>query len=278
MPTTKDVAAWRGQKLQGSDGEKLGTIEDVYIDDDTDQAEWLAVKTGLFGGRVSFVPVAEATTRDGGVVVPYDKERVKGAPHAEPDGALSQSEEAALYKHYGLAYSEAGSDSGLPAGGRDRATETTDQTRGVVGNDLSGAETDNAMTRSEEEIRIGTTQRETGRVRLRKYIETEQVSQTVPVRRETATVHREAITDANVGAATSGADLSEEEHEVVLSSEEAVVEKRVVAKERVRMDKTTVTDQVQVDEQVRKEKIDLIDGEGEPAQGRDGVRGTDDGV
>ena len=94
---------------------------------------------------------------------------------------------------------------------------------------------------------------------------TEQVQQTVPVQRERVRVEREPITDANVDAATSGPEISEEEHEVVLREEEPVVEKRVVPKERVRLDKDTVTDQEQVTEQLRKEQIDL--------QGEDGTGG-----
>ncbi len=125
-----------------------------------------------------------------------------------------------------------------------------------VGKDTSGPETDNAMTRSEEELRVGKTQRETGRARLRKYIVTENVQQTVPVQREELRVEREPITDANRDAAMSGGDLTEEEHEVTLHAEEPVVEKRAVPKERVRLDKETVTDERTVDEEVRKERID----------------------
>jgi uncharacterized protein (TIGR02271 family) len=115
------------------------------------------------------------------------------------------------------------------------------------------------MTRSEEELRVGTTQRERGRVRLRKYVTTEHVQQTVPVRREKARLEREPITDANIDAATRGPDISEEEHEVVLREEEPVVEKRVVPRERVRLDKDTVTGEEQVAEQVRKEQIEVHD-------------------
>jgi uncharacterized protein (TIGR02271 family) len=115
------------------------------------------------------------------------------------------------------------------------------------------------MTRSEEELRVGTAQRERGRVRLRKYVTTEQVQQTVPVQREKARVEREPITDANRDAATSGPEISEEEHEVILREEEPVVEKRVVPRERVRLDKDTVTDEERVAEEVRKEQIDVDD-------------------
>jgi uncharacterized protein (TIGR02271 family) len=91
------------------------------------------------------------------------------------------------------------------------------------------------------------------------------VQQTVPVRREKARVEREPITDANVDAATHGPELSEAEHEVVLREEEPVVEKRVVPRERVRLDKDTVTDEERVAEQLRKEQIEV--------QGEDGKLG-----
>ncbi len=113
------------------------------------------------------------------------------------------------------------------------------------------------MTRSEEEVSIGTAQRERGRARLRKYIVTENVTQTVPVTREEVRVEREPITDANVGAATTGGELTEEEHEVVLHEEEVVTEKRVVPKERVRMDKDVQTEQREVSEEVRKEQVEI---------------------
>jgi uncharacterized protein (TIGR02271 family) len=115
------------------------------------------------------------------------------------------------------------------------------------------------MTRSEEELRVGTTQRERGRVRLRKYVTTEHLQQTVPVQREELRVEREPITDADLDAATSGPDISEADHEVVLREEEPVVEKRVVPRERVRLDKETVTDEERVAGEVRKEQIDLDD-------------------
>jgi uncharacterized protein (TIGR02271 family) len=91
---------------------------------------------------------------------------------------------------------------------------------------------------------------------LKKYIVTENVTQTVPVQREEVRIEREPITDANRDAALSGGDITEEEHEVTLHAEEPVVEKRTVPKERVRMDRDTVTDQETVSEEVRKERIE----------------------
>ena len=94
------------------------------------------------------------------------------------------------------------------------------------GRDTSGPTTDDAMTRSEEELTVGKTERESGRVRLKKYVVEDEVTETVPVRREEVRVEREPITDANRGDALDGPDISEEEHEVTLRSEEPVVEKR----------------------------------------------------
>ena len=253
MAQTKEaVASWRGSNAVDNDGDKIGTIEEIYMDAETGKPEWLAVKTGMLGSKVSFIPLAEASESGGEVRVPYDKQQVKDAPNAEADGELSQEEEAALYSHYGLDYSEARSDSGLPGGrgGRRRSD------REPVGRDTSGPTTDDAMTRSEEELRVGKDSRERGRARLRKYVVTEQVEKTVPVQREEVRLEREPITDANVGDATDGPAISEEEHEVTLHEEEVVTEKRAVPKERVRMDKQTVTEDQTVSEQVRKEQIE----------------------
>jgi uncharacterized protein (TIGR02271 family) len=243
------VAEWRGRNAVDNDGDKIGTIDEIYMDAETGRPEWLAVKTGMFGSKVSFVPIAEARDDNGDVRLPYDKEQVKNAPTAEADGELSHEEEAALYSHYELAYPDSGTDSG------------------TVGRDTSGPTTDDAMTRSEEELRVGTTSREAGRARLRKYVVTEQVEKTVPVKREQVTLEREPITDANVGKAKDGPDISEEEHEVTLHEEEVVTEKRAVPKERVRLGKETVTEQQTVSEEVRKEQIDS-EGAADKARGK----------
>src|SRR5215216_5839679 len=245
MPDTDTVRTWEGRTLVDRDGSRVGRIDAIYLDDQTGQPEWALVTTGLFGTKASFVPLAQATPTGDQVRVPYDKQLVKDAPRIHPDGHLSEDEERQLWRHYGLDY--------------DRTTRRHATGRDTVGRDTSGPTTDDAMTRSEEELRVGTAQRERGRVRLRKYVTTEQVQQTLPVRRERARVEREPITDANLDAATSGPEISEAEHEVVLREEEPVVEKRVVPRERMRLDKDTVSDQERVAEEVRKEQIDLQD-------------------
>lgn len=112
--TTGDLAGYRGRDAFDADGNKIGTIDEIYEDTETGKPEWMAVKTGLFGSKVSFVPLADASEGADGIRVPYSKDQVKDAPNADPEGELSQEEEARLYGHYGLAYSERSSDSGLP--------------------------------------------------------------------------------------------------------------------------------------------------------------------
>jgi uncharacterized protein (TIGR02271 family) len=264
MPDIDTIQNWQGRTMVDPAGDKLGTIDAIYLDDDTGQPEWATVTTGLFGTKTTFVPLAQAQATGDSVQVPYDKQWVKDAPNMDADGQLSQDEEAELYRHYGLDYTESRSDSGLPATGHD--IDSRDRHRdglhddvqdSAVGHDTSGPTTDDAVTRSEEELHVGTQVRERGQARLRKYVTTEQQQVTVPVRREEVRVEREPITDANLDAATSGPAISEEEHEVTLHEETPVVQKRVVPRERVRLDTETVTEQRQVGDEVRKEQIEV---------------------
>ena len=255
-----------GGNVLGHDDEKIGKVGQVYLDDQTGQPEWVTAKTGLFGSSESFVPLAHAEARGNDVVVPYDKAKVKDAPRVDTDGSLSQEQEAELYDFYdfyGFTYTENQSDSGLPASGQqhtgtsDRdadSRDTSDHNAGV--HDTSGPTTDDAMTRSEERLEVGTERRESGRARLRKYVVTENVTQTVPVSREEVRVEREPITDANRDQAMGGGEITEEEHEVALHEERPVVAKSTVPVERVRMDTEAVTGEEQVTEEVRKEQID----------------------
>jgi sporulation protein YlmC with PRC-barrel domain len=145
---TQDVLALRGQDLIGRDGEKLGKIEEIYLDTESNQPEWALITTGLFGSKQSFVPISQASRNGDSVTVPFDKATVKDAPSVEPDGHLSDREEQALYRHYGMEY--AGTSTGF--GTRDDGDDVPD----AVGRDVSGPTTDDAMTRSEEELRVGT--------------------------------------------------------------------------------------------------------------------------
>ncbi len=179
MPTIQDVQTWKGLTLHDNDGDKIGEIVDIYLDRQSGEPEWLAVKTGLFGSNLSFVPLREATGSGDGVRVPYEKALVKDAPNVQADGELSPEEERRLDEHYSVSWGEFDYD------------REYEGDREPVGRDTSGPTTDDAMTRSEEELAVGKTSRETGRARLRKYVVTENVTKTVPVSREEVRVERE---------------------------------------------------------------------------------------
>jgi uncharacterized protein (TIGR02271 family) len=251
--STQDVNRIIGTNAVDSDGSKLGKIGQVYLDDQTGRPEWATVSTGLFGTQESFVPLAQAEITDDSLRVPYDKARIKDAPRVDAEqGHLSPDEEAELYRYYGVTDGDAGRTETT-----DTAAGRTDTARhGTVGHDTSGPTTDSAMTRSEEQLRVGTRQAEVGKARLRKYVVEEQVTQSVPVSHEQVRIEREPITDANVGDALDGPAISEEEHEVVLHTERPVVTKEAVPVERVRLDVDTVVDQETVTDTVRKEQID----------------------
>jgi uncharacterized protein (TIGR02271 family) len=262
-----DIGSIVGAPVHDTDGDKIGTVGQVYVDPDTEKPLWATVKTGLFGTSESFVPLEDATWDRESLVVGYDKAKVKDAPRVESDGALSEEEEDSLYAYYGIGSGSASTTTtGTGTQGvhdqDDRAGVDVDRDRdGVVGHDTSGPTTDDAMTRSEEQLHVGTERVETGRARLRKHVVTEERTVTVPVSHEEVRLEREPITEGNVGSATAGPDLSDEEHEVVLTEERPVVQKETVPVERVKLGTETVTDEERVTEDVRHEEID-VDGDG----------------
>jgi len=280
MIGTDTISRVIGQDVYDESGEKIGSAAEVYLDDETGQPEWVTVRTGLFGTKESFVPIRNADLTDEGVRVPVSKTQVKDAPKIDTDGHLSPQEEQELYRYYGMGTGTAGTETaGFETTGRETTGYDTTtgeaglrnmggaDTRGTVGHDTSGPTTDDAMTRSEERLDVGTRSEEIGRARLRKYVVTENVTESVPVSREEVRVEREPITDANIGDAMDGPAISEEEHEVTLHAERPVVEKEAVPVERVRLDKETVTEQAQVSEGLRKEEIEV--------EGADTTLGTD---
>jgi uncharacterized protein (TIGR02271 family) len=257
MPDITEAYDVQGRTLVDASGEKIGKIDEVYRDQEGGQAEWALVNTGLFGTKKTFVPLADASPSGEDLQVQVSKDQVKSAPNVEADQELSEQEERVLFEHYGVPYTSEGSTTAQGAPGQaGSADSASGQDADGAGHDLSGPNTDDAMTRSEEELHVGTASRERGRVRLRKHVVTEQVTQTVPVQREEVRIEREPITDGNLDQATDGPEISEEEHEMILHEEEPVVEKRTVPKERVRLGKDTVTGEHEVSEEIRKEHID----------------------
>jgi hypothetical protein len=173
MGTTSDQAhfawdQWRGQPAYDRNGDKIGTVDDVYDDAETGQPAWLAIKTGLFGMNRSFVPADKAQVQGDTLVLPYDKQQVKDAPNIAPDQQLSHYEEQAMYDHYGLQYQPwTGTDADLRSGYPERESVETE-----------------TMTATSEEPVIEKRQE---KVRLRKHRWVEEV----PVQREEVVIERE---------------------------------------------------------------------------------------
>jgi uncharacterized protein (TIGR02271 family) len=234
--TELDYEAWVGHHVIDIDGEKVGKIEALYRDDASGEPEWLAIKTGMFGSKHSFAPIAGASNAGDDLRLAFTKSQVLDAPKVDPDGHLEPAEEAELYRHYG---------------------READYTATARKSDTNDAQSDDAMTRSEEQLKVDTRSREAGRARLVKHVVTEQVNVTVPVEHEEVRVEREPITDANRSDALEGAEITDAEHEMVLNAEEVVVTKNVVPQERVKLSKETVTEDQRVSDTVRKEQIDV---------------------
>jgi uncharacterized protein (TIGR02271 family) len=259
MISEQNIASLIGAHVVDTEGNKVGSVGQIYVDPETGRPNWATVKTGFFGSSESFVPLEQADDVNGDLRVPFSKDFVKDSPRTAVDGEISQDEEDSLYTYY---HGNAGVDTDATVSGAGYADTTVADggTTRTEGYDTSGPTTDDAMTRSEEQLHVGTERVETGRARLRKYVVTEEQSVTVPVSREEVRLEREPITDANVGDALDGPDISEEEHEVVLTEERPVIAKETVPVERVSLGTETVTDTEQVTGEVRKEEIELEDG------------------
>ena len=245
-----------GGEVVGSDGENIGKIGQVYLDNETGAVSWVTVKTGWFGTGESFVPADQATVNGDTVTVPFDKAKIKDAPHASEAGdAITPEQEDDLYTYYGVG----GMSSGV-AGTTETTTTTTDRTEQDRTPATAGKASDTGyLTRSEEQLHVGTRQREAGKARLRKFVVTEQQTVNVPVSREEVRVVREPMAP---GEAPDGATIGEDAIEVTLHQDEVVVDKDIVGVEKVRLATEAVTEQREVTEQVRKEQIEMGEVEG----------------
>jgi uncharacterized protein (TIGR02271 family) len=272
MITRDDIPRLYGMDVYETDGSKIGSTAEIYLDEQSGEPEWLAVKTGLFGTKQSFVPLQRAELGDDRITVPFAKDQVKDAPRIDPDGRLTPQEEDELYRHYGLSSTDGTLDSSTGGETRTQTSETatgtgrydsdrtdSDRTDSDRTTSRGGDASTDAMTRSEERLVADTRREQVGRARLRKYVVTEQEQVTVPVTREEVRLEREPVTEANRGDAFSGPDITESEHEVTLHAERPVVETEAVPVERVRLGKETVRDEQTVSGEVRKEQIDLDD-------------------
>ncbi len=248
-----DVNEVDGSTIYDRQGEKVGTVDDLYVDDATGRPEWLLIDTG-FLGRDALVPYRGLRRVQDGFQVAFEKDVIKSAPDVDRDSEeLSEEDERDLYGYYGIPFGEQQSQTVLPEGGEAAAGAESTYAEQPGGEHRP----DEAMTRSEEVLDVDKVRRPSELVRLRKRIVTEDVQQTVPVEREELVVEREPITDENRERALQGPELSEGEHELVLEREDVVTEKHVEPRERIRLDKETTTEQQHVDEELRKEEIDV---------------------
>jgi stress response protein YsnF len=235
----REVSAAVGTTAYGTNGEKLGTVEHFFSDDRTGAPTWVAVATGLFGTRHSIAPAVDASFSDGRLQLPVTAEALKSAPPV-PNDHLSPEDEDDLRRHYG------GGD-----GDTAPAVEPA-----------AAAADDGAMIRSEEQVRVGTERVPATRARLVKYVVTEDVTITVPIRREEIRVEEVPLdaTDDQPGEVLVPADGSVDTggrlpDEIVLHAERPVVSVEVVPVERVRLRTEVVQGTETVTQQVQREQI-----------------------
>lgn len=266
MINKDQLRSLRDGDMYSIDGDKIGRIGEIYLDDKTNEPEWATVNTGLFGTSQSFVPLAGATVADNGLTVQYSKDKVKDAPRVDADQHLDIEQERELYRYYGVG--EQGFAADRDGVDRDRAAAGTAAAgTGVVDvdrdrdldvdrdrADLVDGDAD-TMVRHEERLNVGTETHRDGSLRLRKYVDEQEQTVSVPVETETAHVVRKPV-DGNEAVADPHA-FKEEEVSVELESERPVVSKETVAVEEVGIQTERKTENVQVSDTVRSERIEV---------------------
>lgn len=256
MADTNTYESWIGAPVYDQNNDKFGDITNIYLDDRSGQPEWLTVDPGATSGE-KFVPIAGSKRMDDGLAVAYPESLIRDAPGIDADTAhLDADAERRLYEHYSLDYEA--DDHETVYGGRERADEgydySYDDNDGDVDVDTTVRDTgDGSVTLSEEELDVQKREHEAGRVRLQKYVVTEDVQMTVPVRKQVARVVRTPISGHEAGHI----DEDGESEEIVLMEEEVTVTKDVVAKERVGLEVDEVTEQETVSGEIRKERVEV---------------------
>ena len=259
------------------DGDKVGGVKDVYVNDTTGQPDFVSVNHGLFGGGDSIVPLRGHSLRDGELHLAFPKERIEDAPDLDENGHLTTEDQDAFYRHYGLEntqdvttyetgnrFAETGAAGAGAAGAagagyaagerRDVETDADAERREFADTDRRDVADNGEIIRSEEQLNVSKDRVETGQVRLRKYVVNETETVEVPVEREEVRVVREPITDAD--RANYDGNIGEQEASVTLSEDRVNVSKESVPVEKVSLEKDTVRDTERVSEEVRKERFE----------------------
>jgi uncharacterized protein (TIGR02271 family) len=236
MTHAQNPEAYLGRNAIDTAGEKIGKVDQVYVNDSTGAPDWITVKTGMFG-HDRFAPLHGSSFTGEDLVLPYGKDVVKDSPEVADTEHLDADESDALYAYYQQYLGQGG---GYETGHA--------QTTGNGGN------SEGYLTRSEEQLKVGTEQVAAGRAGIRKFVVTEQQTVNVPVSHDEVRVVREPMTP---GDSVDGATIGEDSIEVGLMQDKVVVDKDVVGVEKVHLATEKVTDQQAVTEQVRKEQIEV---------------------
>ena len=277
MISTHDAQAAiaQGGTAVSSDGHRIGKLTRVYLDDDTGQPSWGEVESGLLGRTEHFVPLTSGSVEGDDIRVPFTRDEVHSAPdvHAH-EGHLSKADDAALHHYYegkGTAQDKSGADQGVGLDprraadddGRVERTERTERSAAVAGSgSVAGtgaatggnADAEPTLVRSEEQVQVGTRRVPVTRVRLRRVVVTESVTQTIPVSHEEFRLEEVPISEADGPDVVSG-DAVPASYEFVLRAERIVVTKEVAPVERVRVRVDTVTGEQRVTTEVQKERV-----------------------
>jgi uncharacterized protein (TIGR02271 family) len=232
---------YAGYTVYDNAGSKIGKVDDLFLDEN-DSPEYIGVKMGLLGTSSTLIPMDVATVDESGgtITVSTDKETAKNGPSFDDDREITPEYENEVRSYYGLGGAQAQSTGSY---------DTYEEPRSDVTHD-----DELRVQRSEEELRAGTREREAGSVKVRKRVRTDRERIEVPVKHEEVTVERVPVS----GEATE-AQIGEDEVSVPVTEEEVVVDKRAVAKEEVRLRKDVVEGTEVVEEDVRREEIDVED-------------------
>jgi uncharacterized protein (TIGR02271 family) len=262
---------YAGYTVVDESGSKIGKVDDLFLDEN-DQPEYFGVKMGFLGTSSTLIPFGMARVNDERQVIEVfkDKETVKNGPTFDDDKEITPEFEDEVYSYYDLEYtngpdgrgsyySEAGTvGPGMSMGdtetGEFREHAATDE--GVSqsrGDDLED-EDELRVQRSEEELAAGTREREAGQLKVRKRVRTDREQIEVPTRHEEVSVER-----VPASGEASEAEIGDDEVVVPVTEEEVVVGKRAVAKEEVRIRKDVVEDTEVVEEDVRREEVEVED-------------------
>jgi uncharacterized protein (TIGR02271 family) len=269
---------YAGYEVYDRHGQKIGKVDDLFLDEN-DRAEYIGVKMGFLGLEgTNLIPWELARVDEEGrhIEVSVDKATAKEGPSFNDDEDITPEYEKRVRSHYGLGAMQGTADRGaygdyysdeeregeVGPGVRMGDTETGEfrghsrDQEGVnqPGDDLED-EDELMVQRTEEELRAGTREREAGAMRVRKRVRTDREQISVPTRHEEVSVERVPVEDREA----SEAEIGEDEVVMPVTEEEVVTEKRPVVKEEIRVRKDTVQDEEVVEEDVRREKVDVED-------------------